>query len=88
MSTSTFDQIAQIIKGALLEQDSATYHGISGDTNEKALEATRKIVSIVDAEQKDQKRREMMNPTRGIVITGDQIPAVPFLGAADSRGQY
>lgn len=56
------NQISEIIKQALVEQDALTYHGQSGNVFERANQAAEKILEIVDRDQENQARKERMSP--------------------------
>jgi hypothetical protein len=75
MSESLFVQIQNIVTNALMQQDANTYHGETGDMIKLAHDTTSAITQAVDADEKDRKQREMMNPVRGgIVITTNPPP--------------
>lgn len=68
MSESLFEAVSRLVKAALIEQDSATYHGESGDMKARADRTTSSILTIIDADSEDRKRREMMNPVRAVGV--------------------
>lgn len=69
--TSYYARLARIVNAALIEQDSRTYHGDSGDTEALAHKTVGEILGVIASEEKERKRQELLNPRRGIVITSD-----------------
>lgn len=68
MSESVFEAVSRLVKTALLEQDSATYHGDAGDIKGRADRITSQILTVIDTDAADRKRREMINPVRSVGV--------------------
>jgi len=78
MAESYHAQITEIIMKALIEQDSNTYHGLSVDTKALAEKTAGEVLGVVAAEEKERKQRELLNPSRGVVIVSNRTQGNPF----------
>jgi len=78
MAESYHAQITKLIRAALIEQDSRTYHGVAGDTDALAEKTAGEVLGVVAAEEKERKQRELLNPSRGVVIVSNRTQGNPF----------